>query len=196
MQRLTKMLACSAALGLVLACSSAPPNLYLIETTEKRSFETGAEPLLIGIGAVSVPSYANDVRIARRGANGLLLLDDDNRWAEPPHESIRRVFSTELARHTAALTVAEPFPRGLALDLRVSMTLESFIQTADNQAKMSGLLAFQSGDGRDTLYIERFSISTPITGSTAADYAEAISRNLETIAATASQTVRDQGLAD
>jgi len=196
MQPITRLLAGSIAISLLSACSSAPPDLYLIESAAERAYDAAEDPLLIGVGSVSLPSYANDVRIARKSEDGRIVLDDDHRWAEAPQNSIHRVFAAELGRRAGALVIAEPFPRGLDLDLRVSVTIENFIQTADDKAEMSGILAYQSGDGRSTVHIERFSFSTPLNGGSVSDYAQGIAANLGLVAGTVSDTISRRGLAE
>lgn len=182
-------LAFVAALG---ACSSPPTNLYLIdaELTERSRQMSVSEQDVISIAKIELPTYARDERVIRRGLNHRLIADDDNRWAEPPEDSLTRVLAANLGHQLDATALVEPLPRGLPVSRRVHIIIDRFLLNDASYAEWSGYAAILSGDGRLTLHIVPFDMSTPSASSSVGDYATAIEQNLEELALVISEQIQ------
>lgn len=89
-----------ACLGMVLclaACGSSPPNQYYRLTPQANPTTTGEQPAL-GVGPVSIPDYLRRSGMVYAGEGNQLLIAEQERWAEPLDEGIKRVVALNLAR--------------------------------------------------------------------------------------------------
>ena len=191
MQKMTSPYALLFIVIAAAACSSPPTNLYLIDDRGERSPALSSQGLpVVGLEKVDLPSYAQDERVISRGANHRLIADDNNRWAEPPEESLTRVLALKLGRELNALPLTEPFLRGADLSLRIAVTLDTFILNEDGEAEMSGQTAILSPNGRDVLAIERFAFKTKAASGSAGDYASAIEADLQKLSTSIAASAR------
>jgi hypothetical protein len=88
-----------ALAGLLAACSSAPSHYYVL-TPQPPTIRPGAETLAgattVAIGAVKLPGALDRPQIARRIGPNQLDYAENERWAGPLDEMVRRVLAADL----------------------------------------------------------------------------------------------------
>ncbi|MCG8441346.1 MAG: PqiC family protein [Caulobacterales bacterium] len=183
MPNLSALLLAAAAL-LASACSSAPPQLYLLSApTPAETAAPEGRYAVVGLAELTLPAYGRGEKIVSQGEGEQLLRDDDHRWAEPPEEALTRAVSRALRSRIAASVVAEPFPRGLDPDLRVLIRFDRFLRAADGRSEMAGQFVLMSGDGRAVRRIEAFDIAMAGRGEGYSAYVDAVSRSVDELTA-------------
>lgn len=156
--KMKKLLVAVALCLTVVACSSKPPaKMYLLEPV----FDLQAEQSVPGVSAlglamVGLPGYATDQRIASRGSNSRVILDDDHEWADAPEEAITRVLAHRLQDIADADVLIEPWPRGYNPQARVEVVLDRLLREETGGAEMAGQIRIIAGDGRRVLAVTRF----------------------------------------
>ena len=87
---------------LVTGCASSAPDLkqYLLRSDTPGRFIEGDSTTVIGIGAVKVASYIDELGLVLEVADGEVRAARHHQWAEPLRESLR----TFLAREISATT--------------------------------------------------------------------------------------------
>ena len=175
---------------ILTACTSAPPKFYLLEAPSAlTSAQTPTGDLqTIGIARVSLPAYANSEKIARVDEDRQLFKDDEHRWAEPPADGLTRVLAASLASHTGATVITEPFPRGLDLDLRVSVQFDRFLRSPDGAAMIAGQYTLEESRRRQVLAIESFSVEVASPSDGYSAYADAVADAVGRLGAEISET--------
>ncbi|MTI42526.1 hypothetical protein JM93_03168 [Roseibium hamelinense] len=175
-----KLLVASLALSGLMACvPSAPPSLFLVEAhTSSAAQPKHPKITRVGLLAVKLPTYARSEKIASRTNSNQIVQDDNNRWAEPPEEAVTRTLSASLEHKLSADVTIEPLPRGLDPSLRVAVRFDRFLRTPTGGVEMTGQYALQTGDGRDVVDLQRFSINVPSKGTSYDAFFEAVSTGL------------------
>ena len=115
-----------AGAALLLAgCGSSPPSKFYVLTADpvpQRSW-TGA-PKTVALGRVSLPGALDRPQIARRKGGNEIVFSDEERWAGPLDDMVRRVLADDLAaRLPAGVTLIESAakpPPGVTIAVEVS----------------------------------------------------------------------------
>ncbi len=97
------------AVGVLTACASSPPvRFYTLTPIAPESRSTaGADTLPVRLNRVTVPGELDRVQIVRRIDATRLRIDDQDRWAAPLDDMIRRVLTSDLAERLPPHLVAD-----------------------------------------------------------------------------------------
>jgi len=179
-------------------CAGGPPaKLYLLEPLAESDIEEPGNTdafSALGLATVSLPGYAQDEKIANRGADGSVLLDDRHQWAEEPEAAMTRSLSSSLRFHSRAIVIAEPWPRGFEPQARVEVVFDRLLREADGGVDMLGQLRLISGNGRRLLSVRPFDIRIGGLSTTPAAFFAAIAQGLDAIARQSVTALREQKL--
>ena len=161
-QRVLLLVMASAGLS---ACSGGPPpRLYLLEspsidTAEQAAASSSLDAL--GISQVEVPGYAVDERIASVSADGVVIKNDGQRWAEEPELAITRLLANRLRLRASSTVLVEPWPRDYTPQARIEVVFDRLLREPDGGASLSGQVHLLSGNGRELLQSVEFSRQVP-----------------------------------
>jgi uncharacterized lipoprotein YmbA len=176
--------------GLLLAgCGSSPPSKFYVLTADpvpQRSW-TGAPktiaPNTIALGRVSLPGALDRPQIARRKGGNEIVFSDEERWAGPLDDMVRRVLTDDLAaRLPAGVSLIESSakpPPGVTIAVEVSRfdADEAGAVTLSARWEALGPTGRPLGPARESTIIE------PGSGKEAAAVATAMSRAVAALAA-------------
>ena len=167
-------------------CATGPrAQLFLLEpwSAPAASSETNRINIrALGLATISLPGYAQDEKIANRGPEGSVILDDRHRWAEEPEAAMTRTLSSSLRHHSGATVISEPWPRGFEPEARVEVVFDRLLREPDGGVDMEGQVHLIAGDGRRVLSVRPFDIRIGGLSETPAAFFAAISRGLDAIA--------------
>lgn len=92
-----KYLLCVWLLAFLAGCAGSPPPRYVLDPlpATDQGADTG-KGVTIGIGKIALPAYLDRLPIARRKGNRVLL-DENQRWAEPLTDAVPRVLAANLS---------------------------------------------------------------------------------------------------
>jgi uncharacterized lipoprotein YmbA len=91
----------AAALGLLSACASPREHLYTLDVApEQNSAATGARPTVV-VGPVSLPELIDRPQLVVRSGNYDIVINEQERWAEPLKDQLPRLLAAELSRRVA-----------------------------------------------------------------------------------------------
>jgi uncharacterized protein len=124
-------LAAVLGVGLLLAgCGSSPPSKFYVLTADpvpQRAWEGSPKtvaPNTIALGRVSLPGALDRPQIARRKGGNEIVFSDEERWAGPLDDMVRRVLADDLAaRLPAGVSLIESSakpPPGVTIAVEVS----------------------------------------------------------------------------
>ncbi len=136
MIRMTRALQTLCFLLFVGACGSSPPVRYY----DLEALESGYSPdkvgaSSVGVGPLRTPDYLSRPRMVTRSTDATIIVNDFERWVEPPDESIHRVMARNLdALLDDAVVVAFPYTHIKYLDYRVVGRVDRFDADADGLA--------------------------------------------------------------
>lgn len=154
-----------AAAGLLaLTACSGPADLYSVPRAEATD-RVAVSFRSIEVREVSLPSYAADDAIAVQGPGGVLLTDDDVRWADNPERAV----SLELTRHLSALTgvrvASEPWPFETFPEATVEVRFETLLAGADGIFRGDGQYFVSTEDGaRDHAHLFDLAVPFDLSG--------------------------------
>lgn len=95
--RIDRWVAAVAVLLLLAACgSSAPVHYYSLSVTESNYDGEVDGSRELGVGPLRIPRYLSRTRIAIRGSNSEIIIDDFNRWVEPFDRAIHRIIAANV----------------------------------------------------------------------------------------------------
>jgi uncharacterized protein len=171
--------------GLLLAgCGSSPPSKFYVLTADpvpQRSW-TGA-PKTVALGRVSMPGTLDRPQIARRKGGNEIVFSDEERWAGPLDDMVRRVLADDLAARLPAgvsliESAAKP-PPGVTIAVEVSRfdADESGAVTLAARWEALGPTGSPLGPARESTIVE------PGSGKDAPAVATTMSRAVAALAA-------------
>ncbi|MBV8889985.1 MAG: membrane integrity-associated transporter subunit PqiC [Alphaproteobacteria bacterium] len=173
-----------ALLLLLAACSSPPGRFY--ELTPEPAAQ--ARPLYaaagnsVAIGAVNLPGELDRPQMARRIGPNQLAFAEDDRWAGPLDDMVRRVLAEDLAERLGAGTVPLAAGPGIAAERTVAVDVLRF--DADPDGRVTLAARWQTLGRTAPLGRPRQStIVEPGSGGDAAGIAAAMSQALAALAA-------------
>ena len=96
--------------GMLVACASSPPMHYytLTETPAPSRLTVPAGMTPIRLDRVTIPTELDRSQIVRRLDSTQLQIVENERWAAPLDETIRRILSNDLAARLPQGAVANP----------------------------------------------------------------------------------------
>ncbi len=82
-----------------VACTSSAPTLqqYLLRTDASAQYSLQKQTDVVGIGAVTVASYIDDLGLVLETSDGEVRAARDHQWAEPLRESVRTFLAREIS---------------------------------------------------------------------------------------------------
>jgi uncharacterized lipoprotein YmbA len=174
------------ATALVLAGCGDRAVRYLVEPTPV------AAPVALRVGSVEVldlvlPEYAEAPEILQEGPDGGLTPIKNAIWGDGTARSMTARLAESLGLRTTAAVAAEPWPLEGYPDARLAVRVDRIVARAEGSFEMAGQFALASPDRRVREFLERFSVSVPITGkgagAVAAAKGAAVDRLADTIVA-------------
>lgn len=136
MNRVTSLVQVVSIAIVLSACGSSPPVRYY----DLEALETGYSPdkvgsSSVGVGPLRTADYLSRPRMVTRAADATIVVNDFDRWVEPPDEAIHRVLAKNLdALLDNAVVVAFPYTHIKHLDYRVVGRIDRFDADADGLA--------------------------------------------------------------
>jgi uncharacterized protein len=112
--------------GLLAAgCGSSPPSKFYVLTADPVPQRAWAgAPKTVALGRVSLPGALDRPQIARRKGGNEIVFSDEERWAGPLDDMVRRVLADDLAaRLPAGVSLIESSakpPPGVTIAVEVS----------------------------------------------------------------------------
>ncbi len=105
-----KLLSVAVVAGLLVACASSPPMHYytLTEVPASTRLSVPENTVPVRLDRVTIPTELDRSQIVRRVGPTQLQIVENDRWAAPLDETIRRVLSNDLAARLPAGAVANP----------------------------------------------------------------------------------------
>ena len=172
-------------LGLLLAgCGSSPPSKFYVLTADpvpQRAWTAAAKT--VALGRVSLPGALDRPQIARRKAGNEIVFSEEERWAGPLDDMMRRVLADDLAARLPAgvslIESAATTPPGVTIALDVSRfdADESGTVTLVAHWEALGPTGRPLGTPRESTIVE------PGSGKDAAAVAATMSRAVAALAA-------------
>jgi uncharacterized lipoprotein YmbA len=81
----------------LVACGSSPPvRYYALAPMSTEPRQEANDPVVLGLGPLSMPEYLNRSQIVTRGAGAEMNVDEYSRWAEPLGPALHRIVSTDV----------------------------------------------------------------------------------------------------
>ena len=154
----------AVAAALLLGACGGTANLYSVPAP------TTTEHIAIGfrtveVREVSLPEYAAADTIAIQGANGVVVADDDIRWADLPERAVSLELTRHLTRLSGAQVASEPWPFESYPDATVEVRFETLLAGADGVFRGSGQYFVSSEDGRrDHAHLFDLTVPYPLDG--------------------------------
>jgi uncharacterized lipoprotein YmbA len=183
-------LAAAAFMMLLLAgCGTSPASKFYVLTADpapQRAAAVGANttaPNTVALGRVSLPGALDRPQIARRRGGNEIVFSDEERWAGPLDDMVRRVLADNLAaRLPAGISLVENAakpPHGITIAVDISRfdADETGAATLAARWEALGPTGRPLGPPRESTIIE------PGAGSGAAAVASTMSRAVSDLAA-------------
>jgi len=114
-----------AAALLLCACGASPPSKFYVLTADPapaRSLTAGAST--VALGRVSLPGALDRPALARRRGGNEIVYSEEERWAGPLDDMVRRILADDLAaRLPAGISLVESAakpPPGVTIAVQIS----------------------------------------------------------------------------
>ncbi|OUL69536.1 PqiC family protein, partial [Paraburkholderia hospita] len=99
MKRLSLCLAVAVTMATLAGCAGSPKSdFYTLSAEASRESVSHGSPVIVVIGAVSVPELVDRPQIVVRAGTNHVTIDEFARWAEPLKSQIPRVFVADLSQ--------------------------------------------------------------------------------------------------
>ncbi len=170
------------AFALLLSACGDNASRYLIETpaAEKRA---SLRVQSIEVRDVSLPAYSGAVELVAEDADGALKVVKNAVWADDPTRGVTAALATSIAARSTASVAAEPWPLDSGPDVRVEVRVDRMVARADGTFQLRGQYAVTSPNQRVREFLERFDLTVPVEGTSAAQIAQANSAAIDALAA-------------
>ncbi|MBZ5795894.1 PqiC family protein [Burkholderia contaminans] len=156
---------CAVAAALALAaCSSPPARFYTLTSADAAAPVRAAPanpPFLIEVPAVDVPEQvAKNQLVVQKNAAQVDVLEQE-RWASPPADEIRRALSDDLAMRLGTIDVANSaYPPGVPV-YRISVNVRRFESWPGNRAAIDAVWSVRA-IGTQSVMTCRTSVAEPV----------------------------------
>ena len=169
---------------LLAGCGASPPSKFYVLTADpvpQRAWTAAAKT--VALGRVSLPGALDRPQIARRKAGNEIVFSEEERWAGPLDDMVRRVLADDLAARLPAgvslIESAATTPPGVTLAVEVSRfdADESGAVTLTARWETLGPTGRPLGPARESAIVE------PGSGKDAPAVVTAMSRAVATLAA-------------
>ena len=179
------------ALALIVGgCASSTPLRYYTLSEVSGAAATGG-PTAIQVGRVKIPGELDRSELVQRIDANRLMIAEQDRWAAPLDEMIRRVLAADLQSRTRASPSAPATPSAAASTL--SVDIDEFIGDATCavtlraswELKPMGANAAPTGSGHESIQIATPSPATCTVGALPAAMSQALAQLSERILAAA-----------
>ncbi|MFJ1211687.1 PqiC family protein [Burkholderia pyrrocinia] len=157
--------ACAVAAALALAaCSSPPVRFYTLTSADAAAPVRTAPanpPFLIEVPSVDVPEQvAKNQLVVQKNSAQVDVLEQE-RWASPPADEIRRAMSDDLAARLGTIDVANAaYPAGVPV-YRVSVNVRRFESWPAKHAAIDAVWSVRAV-GTQTVMTCRTSVDEPV----------------------------------
>lgn len=138
-----------ALAGIVLtlaACGGTPDRYAVTPPAVTETVRIGFRS--VEVRDVSLPAYAAADEIAVQDADGKLVTQDSQLWADSPERAVALELARNLARLSGARIASEPWPFESFPDARLDVRFESLVAGADGQFRASGQYFVGVSSGR------------------------------------------------
>ncbi len=171
-----------AAMSLVVvACSSSPPIRYytLTEVPGTTRLQTTASTIPVRLDRVTIPTELDRSQLVRRIDSTRLRIVENDRWAAPLEDTIRRVLSDDLASRLPPDRVANPFEPAVGEKRQsLSVDIQEFYGDATCSVTLRAAWVLKQPDSQSTRGTEEARIPGSGDCSGAGSIPEAMSRAL------------------
>ncbi|HTH76687.1 MAG TPA: PqiC family protein [Trinickia sp.] len=119
-----------AAIATLAACASPPSHFYTLgsgsSTTDSTTQSTASPAFLIEVPTVAVPAQVARAQFVVQAGDARVDVLEQQRWASPPADEIRRALSGDLAARLGTFDVyGTPYPNAIPV-YRVSVNVQRF----------------------------------------------------------------------
>jgi uncharacterized lipoprotein YmbA len=97
-KRLSLCLAVALTMITLVGCASSKSEFYTLSAEAPRESVSHGSPVIVVIGAVTVPELVDRPQIVVRAGTNHVTIDEFARWAEPLKSQIPRVFVADLSQ--------------------------------------------------------------------------------------------------
>lgn len=127
--------------SLLAGCgSSAPVRYYRIDAMELQATAPATATRVLAIGRINFPDYLQQPYMVRRGPGVEMVVDEQNRWAEPLEKAVPRIVASNIeALIPGIAVVAERSP------IRPDYRLFATVHRLDTDARGHTVLVLQWG---------------------------------------------------
>lgn len=168
--------------ALVLAgCAQQPdPQLYVMSPAAEtgKVFESGAEPVVASL-RVRLPEYLDRREIVSRSGANELVVNKDDRWAEPLDESVPRVLAENLSAFMPGARVVVPSEvSGQDVPYEYQVSLDAYEPDGKGSVVMRGRWELRD-ERRNRIVAEgRIDERRPVASGGAPEIVTALNENL------------------
>ena len=162
--------------------SSAPLRYYTLSDVPGTAGSAGASA--IRVGRVKIPGELDRSELVQRIDANRLKIAEQDRWAAPLDEMIRRVLAADLQSRTGAASNA-PSTLSLDIDDFIGDATCTVTLRASWELKPAGANAAPSGSGHESIQIAAPSSTTCTVGALPAAMSQALAQLSERILAAA-----------
>lgn len=180
------------------ACATTPPSRFFILSPVKQGSTSQVLPknTLVRLETVQLPEYLNRPHIITRVGPNRLELAEFDKWAEPLDLNMTRVLARNLEARLKTRVVFSPRYASEHVDIRVHVQVLRFdFGPAGSSTLVARWVASMDDDRHTTITRETSSARTG-TGTGYEAAAQAMSRNLDDLAADIAQALKSSQFGD
>jgi len=196
-KRLSLCLAVALTMATLAGCAGSPKSdFYTLSAEAPRESVSHGSPVIVVIGAVSVPELVDRPQIVVRAGTNHVTIDEFARWAEPLKSQIPRVFVADLSQLLNSPRVSTlPIGGDAAAAWRVRIDVQSFDASLGDAATVDVLWSVLP-PGNAPPITGRTIASEPCAGAGYDAVVVAWSRALATVSRAIAAGIRPPGAVD
>jgi uncharacterized protein len=196
-KRLSLCLAVALTMATLAGCAGSPrSDFYTLSAEAPRESVSHGSPVIVVIGAVTVPELVDRPQIVVRAGTNHVTIDEFARWAEPLKSQIPRVFVADLSQLLNSPRVSTwPIGGDAAAAWRVRIDVQSFDASLGDTASVDVLWSVLP-PGKAPPITGRTIASEPCAGAGYDAVVVAWSRALATVSRAIAAGIRAPGAAD
>ena len=196
MKRLSLCLAVALTMITLVGCASSKSEFYTLSAEAPRESVSHGSPVIVVIGAVTVPELVDRPQIVVRAGTNHVTIDEFARWAEPLKSQIPRVFVADLSQLLNSPRVSTlPIGGDAAAAWRVRIDVQSFDASLGDNATVDVLWSVLP-PGNAPPITGRTIASEPCAGAGYDAVVVAWSRALATVSRAIAAGIRTPGAVD